>query len=199
VTGQWGRKTRRRRARRPTTPISRHQSRSNPNPGNSRIPQAQEASTLRLLTSSCEVGTLRGRLGSSSSAGVGSGAYLGVGGVAQKKHSILGFGLPSTFRLPTVRSGSTTSSVLVGGANTVGPSFGAPTAAAAFSVNNNKNAANDNRLSVDSALNNPATSPRPSYPPKRLLSRFLSPSYIHHVYKLTPLPREFWCVFCQMG
>jgi serine/arginine repetitive matrix protein 2 len=143
--------------------------------------QAPEASTPRLSTSSFEVGALSASPGpmaartlgestsSYSSVGAGSGAYLGVGGVAQKKRSILGLGLPSTIRLPTVRSGSTASSVLVGGANTVGPSFGAaPTsaaaAAAAFSVsgNNNNNATNDNRLSVDSALNNPATTPRPS-------------------------------------
>ena len=144
--------------------------------------QAPEASTPRLSTSSFEVGALSASPGpmaaralgestsSYSSAGAGSGAYLGVGGVAQKKRSILGLGLPSTIRLPTVRSGSTASSVLVGGANTVGPSFGAPpsaatAAAAAFSVsgNNNNPATNDNRLSVDSALNNnPATTPRPS-------------------------------------
>ena len=143
--------------------------------------QAKEASTPRLSTSSFEVGALSASPGpmaartlgestsSNSSAGASSGAYLGVGGVAQKKRSILGLGLPSTIRLPTVRSGSTASSVLVGGANTVGPSFGAPTGAAtnaapAFSVNgnNNDNATNDNRLSVDSALNNAATTPRPS-------------------------------------
>ena len=145
--------------------------------------QAPEASTPRLSTSSFKVGALSASPGpmaartlgestsSYSSAGAGSGAYLGVGGVAQKKRSILGLGLPSTIRLPTVRSGSTASLVLVGGANTVGPSFGAvPTSAAAaafafaFSVkgNNNNNATNDNRLSVDSALNNLATTPRPS-------------------------------------
>jgi serine/arginine repetitive matrix protein 2 len=142
--------------------------------------QAPQASTPRLSTSSFEVGALSASPGpmaartlgestsSYSSAGAGSGAYLGVGGVAQKKRSILGLGLPPTIRLATVRSGSTASSVLVGGANTVGPSFGAaPTSAAtaaAFSVsgNTNNNATNDNRLSVDTALNNPATSPRPS-------------------------------------
>jgi len=57
----------------------------------------------------------------------------------------------------------------VGGANTIGPSFGAAATRAAaattavFSVGgNNNNAANDNRLPFDSALNNPATIPRPS-------------------------------------
>ena len=111
--------------------------------------------------------TLGESTSSSSLAGVGagSGAYLGIGGVAQKKCSLLGLGLPSTIRLSTVKSGSTASSVLIGGANTVGPSFGAPTsaaAAAAFSVSRN-DATNDNRLSVDSALNfiNPATTPTP--------------------------------------
>ena len=143
--------------------------------------QAPEVSTPRLSRSSFEVGALRASPGpmtaqtlgeSTSSAGVAAGAYLGMGGVAQKKRSILGLGLPPTIRLPTVRSGSTASSVLVGGASTVGLSFSAtPTsaaanAAAAFSVgkNNNNNATNDNRLSVDSALNliNPSTIPRPS-------------------------------------
>ena len=60
------------------------------------------------------------------------------------------------------------SSVLVGGANTAGPSFGAPTsaAAAAFSVsgNNNNNVIYDTKLSVDSALNNPTTTPPPFLP-----------------------------------
>jgi hypothetical protein len=57
--------------------------------------------------------------------------------------------------------------VLAGGANTVGPSFGAPisaaAASAAFSVSgdNNNNATNDNKLSVDSALNNLITTPAP--------------------------------------
>jgi len=94
-------------------------------------------------------------------------------------------GLPFTIRLPTLGSGSTASSVLViGGANTVGPSCGAPTsaaapAAAAFSViGNNNNAIDDNRLFVDSSLNNPTTSPTPPLSSKRLLSRPLSPSYI---------------------
>ena len=145
--------------------------------------QVKEASAPCLSMLSFEVGALSASPGlmaarvlgestsSNSSAGVGSGAYLSVGGVAQKKRSILGLGLPSTIRLPTVRSGSMASSVLVGGANTVGLSFSAPTTAAtaaataaAFSVNgnNNNNAANDNRLSVGSAFNNPATTPCPS-------------------------------------
>ena len=52
--------------------------------------------------------------------------------------------------------------MLVGGANTVGPSFGTPSAAFSVSGDNNNNATNDNRLSVDSTLNNLTTALRPS-------------------------------------
>jgi len=85
-----------------------------------------------------------------------------VDGWHRRNAVFLGLGLPSAIRLPTVRSGSTASLVLVGGANAVGPSFGAPTSAATFSVSGNNNSAiNDDRLSVDSALNNPTTTPAP--------------------------------------
>ena len=79
-----------------------------------------------------------------------------------------------------MRSGSAASSVLVGGANTVGPSFGAPTSAslAAFSVNGNNNVIHGTKLSVNSALNNPITIPRPSCPLKRLRTRLLSTLYV---------------------
>ena len=129
--------------------------------------QTKEASTLRLSTSSFEVGALSASparpctLGESTSSSASAGAaHLGVQGVAQKKRSILGLGLPSTIRL---RSGSTASSVLVGGANTVGPSFNAAAAAAAAAATPSVPTNTNNRLSVDSALNNiPAATPRPS-------------------------------------
>jgi serine/arginine repetitive matrix protein 2 len=176
-------------------------------PNDSTQTQAKEASP-RFLTSSFEVGvfsaspgpmaarTLGESTSSTSSAGAGSGAYLGVRGVAWKKRSIVGLGLPSTIRLPTARSRSTTSSILVGGVHTVGPSFGASTsaatpAAAPFSVSgntNNNSVANYNRLSVDSALNfnNPTTSARPSFVLSNASSAGSSPSYIHHIHGLAP-------------
>ena len=179
--GTVGRKKARRRTRRPRTPKAKETTPRNPNPESP--PNPANPKTLykhprrrrhvcRRQVSKWERRALVRvqwlRLGESTSSylptGAGTGAYLDVGGVAQKKRSILGLGLLSTVRLPTVRSGSTASSV-VGGANTVGPSFGAPGVAAAFSVsgnNNNNNAANGNRLSVDSAFNNLATTPRPS-------------------------------------
>jgi len=110
-----------------------------------------------------------GKSSSSSSpagGGGGGGAYLCVGGVSQKERSILGVGLPSTIRLPTVRSGSTASSVVVSGTNTVGPSLGTSTsvAAAAFSVSG-------------SAKNNilPITTDSPSTPPLTTQPQRLGP------------------------
>ncbi|KAG7090453.1 hypothetical protein E1B28_009569 [Marasmius oreades] len=78
-----------------------------------------KAQTVRSSGSSFEVGTLA----ASPNIAAGKGQSLG-----KKKRSILGLGLPSTMRHPTIRSGSTTSSI---GAN-------AATA--------------NNRLSVESAM-----------------------------------------------
>ncbi|KIM47258.1 hypothetical protein M413DRAFT_271782 [Hebeloma cylindrosporum] len=122
-----------------------------------------QASTPRLSTSSFEVGALSACGGSPSrTPGLGestSSSYLGVAtATAQKKRSILGLGLPSSIRLPSVRSGSTASSVVA--ANTVGPSFYNPTVVGVTDNNVNLNNVNtdNNRLSVDSALNHPRPS-----------------------------------------
>ena len=92
--------------------------------------EQDKATTMRISTSSFEVGHL-------------SASPVVPKTLGSKKHSILGLGLPSTIRLPRMRGGSTASSLnLMGQANP-----GAPPASAG--VNPNNAPSESNRLSVE--------------------------------------------------
>lgn len=93
-------------------------------------PLQAHAQTLRLSMSSFEVGALDASPVVSRALGVSSAATA----LGMKKRSTLGLGLPSTIRLPSVRSGSSASSVLVG----VGPAppFAAATTTSGIVVGN---------------------------------------------------------------
>lgn len=104
-----------------------------------------KARTMRISTSSFEVGHL--------SASPEATKTLGT-----KKHSILGLGLPSTMRLPRIRGGSTASSVILnaGSSMTQFNLAAAPGAASAFLNPNNPSgtltAPQPSRLSVETAV-----------------------------------------------
>jgi serine/arginine repetitive matrix protein 2 len=104
-----------------------------------------KARTMRISTSSFEVGHL--------SASPEATKTLGT-----KKHSILGLGLPSTMRLPRIRGGSTASSVILnaGSGMTQSNLAAAPGAASAFLNPNNQSgtltAPQPSRLSVETAV-----------------------------------------------
>ncbi|THU90173.1 hypothetical protein K435DRAFT_864575, partial [Dendrothele bispora CBS 962.96] len=81
--------------------------------------------------------TVRGSTSSFEAGALSASPEIAQTMAMRKKRSILGLGLPSTMRLPTVRSGSTTSSIGVSSLNEGG--------------NNGENN-NNNRLSVESAI-----------------------------------------------
>ena len=84
--------------------------------------EQDKATTMRISTSSFEVGHL-------------SASPVVPKTLGSKKHSILGLGLPSTIRLPRMRGGSTASSLnLMGQANPGAPPASAPSEANRLSV-----------------------------------------------------------------
>ncbi|KAL0562882.1 hypothetical protein V5O48_019196, partial [Marasmius crinis-equi] len=108
-----------------------------------KVKEKEKAKPVRSSSSSFEIGTASPRadgkqsLGKKNSFEIGTASPRADGkqSLGKKKRSILGLGLPSTMRLPNVRSGSTTSSISANGN------------AATISSNNN-----NNRLSVESAV-----------------------------------------------
>ncbi len=107
--------------------------------------EKDKARTMRISTSSFEVGHL--------SASPEATKTLGT-----KKHSILGLGLPSTMRLPRIRGGSTASSVILnaGSGTTQSNPAAAPGAASALLNPNDPSgtltAPQPGRLSVEAAV-----------------------------------------------
>ncbi|KAF8996426.1 hypothetical protein BDQ17DRAFT_1364415 [Cyathus striatus] len=92
-------------------------------------PEVVRSATLRLSTSSFEAGAL------TASPVPSKLAPPAAQTLGKKKHSILGLGLPSSMRLPNMRSGSTASSIVVNPPNPV-----------------NSATVSGNRLSVESAF-----------------------------------------------